>query len=234
MIVPLTEEKEWLALLANVPEWKPPANRLLVIAPHPDDETLGAGGLIQWQRSQGVEVAVLAVTDGEHAYAGVEGLDSIRRPEQTEALHRLGVPSDCITRLGLTDSGVPNQEAMLTKKLLGLTTPQTHLIAPWTGDFHPDHQACGRAAEEVARATGAQLTYYFFWTWHFGDPQTVAPLSLLRFPLSPPLLEAKLHALSAHQSQLVWKGDEPVLPERLLGPAKRPFEIFTPAAAMAS
>lgn len=226
MIIPLVDEVEWLHALRSLPAWHPPKNPMLIVAPHPDDETLGAGGLIKTQRSLGIEVVVAAVTDGENAYEGVTGLGEIRRREQAEALQRLGVSENQIVRLELTDSGVTAQAQNLMRRLLPLVSSNTHVVAPWAGDFHPDHEACGRAAEQVARQAGAKLTQYFFWTWHRGTPPLLANLPLRQFSLTAEMLRAKLDALHCHRSQLRWEGGDPILPESLLAPVRRPFEVF--------
>ena len=70
--------------------WEPPFVPTLVLEPHPDDETLGAGGLTVKLCSLGVPVTVVALTDGDHAYTDAHNLGEIRVREQTEALHRLG------------------------------------------------------------------------------------------------------------------------------------------------
>ena len=64
MIVPLVSEDEWLAALEDLPVWAPAPAPFLVIAPHPDDETLGAGGFIAAQCLHGRDVLVVAATDG--------------------------------------------------------------------------------------------------------------------------------------------------------------------------
>jgi LmbE family N-acetylglucosaminyl deacetylase len=226
MIVPLVEEAGWLKALHALPAWLPRAAPVVIVSPHPDDETLGAGGFIASQRSRGIDVTVVAVTDGENAYSNSPELGNLRKVEQEGALACLGVPKQKIVRFGLPDSSVEFQEADLTERLSSLVTADTYLIAPWKGDFHPDHQACGRAAEEVARQKGATLVSYFFWTWHLGEPSLLAGMNIYRFPLDEERLRAKRRALSQHRSQLVRTGEEPILPERLLGPARRPFEVF--------
>jgi LmbE family N-acetylglucosaminyl deacetylase len=226
MIVSVVNEAEWLAALTPLPVWKPPETPILFVAPHPDDESLAAGGLIRAQTLRGFDVTVAAVTDGENAYEGVEGLGVVRRMEQTKALGRLGVPSERIIRFGLPDSDLAPHKERLVRELLKIVSPDTHLIAPWKGDFHPDHEVCGRAAAEVARQTGAKLTFYFFWSWHFGTFSLISHLPLRRFPLTPDLLRAKSDALACHRSQLIRQEGDPILPESLLAPARRPFEIF--------
>jgi LmbE family N-acetylglucosaminyl deacetylase len=199
---------------------------MLVIAPHPDDETLGAGGLIARQRMRGTDVIVAAVTDGENCYPDSVGIGEIRCLEQEGALKRLGVAREHIVRLRLPDSAVSSNEEELVDRLMPLVSSETHVIAPWPGDFHPDHEACGRAAMEVARRVGACLTFYFFWTWHRGTTQLIKDLSLRSLPLDFQGLRAKTEALLHHRSQLVRESSDPILPELLLGPARRPYEVF--------
>ncbi len=226
MIVPVVAEETWLGSIGSLPEWNPPAERVLVIAPHPDDETLAAGGFIAAQRLSGQEVTIAAVTNGENAYSNFPGLAELRAQEQTKAVRRLGVDESKILRFGLPDSSVAAHKEDLVSLLLPLASAKTHIVAPWQHDFHPDHEVCGCAAAQVARLTGARITYYFFWTWHRGTPALLESLKLVSFPLSKELLAAKLDALSCHHSQLFHELNDPILPDSLLDPAKRPFEVF--------
>lgn len=226
---PVTSEDEWISLLACLPHWQPARMRTVVIAPHPDDETLATGGLIAALQSQGVEVVIVAVTDGESAYFDMPELANIREREQTAALACLGVASEQICRLQLPDSDVASHEEALISSLLPLVSAETQIVAPWRGDFHPDHEACGRAAETVAKLSGAPLTSYFFWTWHRGTRETMRGLTLDAFPLSKREQRRKHDALMCHQSQLEHIGGEPILPKTLLHPAYRPFEVFLPS-----
>jgi LmbE family N-acetylglucosaminyl deacetylase len=201
---------------------------MLVISPHPDDETLGAGGLIGLQTSRGIPLHVVAVTDGENAYRDGVDIADRRSQEQTSALARLGVTPSNLTRLKLTDSGITADEELLVERLMPLVSKTSHIVAPWTGDYHPDHEACGRAAVEVARRSGAALTFYFFWTWHRGRPALLRNLSLKSLALSAESRRAKREALSEHRSQLEHPSGEPILPEYLLWPARRSCEVFLP------
>lgn len=199
----------------------------LLLAPHPDDETLGAGGLILRLRSKGVPVTVVAVTDGEHAYADAPALGPVRVKEQAEALDRLGVPGHRIHRFHLPDRYVADHEDELARRLLSLLSPGMHLVAPWPQDFHPDHEAVGRAAARAAQSLGGvNVTYYLFWTWHRGTPDCLAGLSMAKLPLTPREVERKLYALEAHASQFEDANEEPILNAALLAPARRPFEVY--------
>ncbi|WP_158788283.1 PIG-L deacetylase family protein [Granulicella sp. L46] len=226
MVVPLVSEKEWANRLDGTPLWVPEGKPTIVVVPHPDDETLAVGGLIATLRAMDAEVTVVAVTDGEHAYIENEGLAEIRKKEQTRALARLGVAEQKIVRLGLTDSDVAAHEEELVARLGTLIRAETQVFAPWAGDFHPDHEACARAAVLVSRAVGATLISYFFWTWHRGTVATVDGLDLCRFPLSEETLRAKGEALAYHASQLRHEPEPEILPENLLWPARMSYELF--------
>jgi LmbE family N-acetylglucosaminyl deacetylase len=233
MIVPLASEEEWGIRLSKNPVWTDLESEIrgpvLVISPHPDDETLGAGGLIAQLRSLNVDVIVAAVTDGENAYGESVVLGEARAAEQTAALAQLGVEDWNIHRFRICDSDVSSHEDALTRLLNPLVARCNHILSPWRHDFHPDHEACGRIAEKLAEVHRVRLTSYFFWTWHRSTPELLEGLQLVNFPLSAQLLETKLQALRCHQSQLHRDSGDPILPGRLLAPAYRNFETYLPS-----
>jgi LmbE family N-acetylglucosaminyl deacetylase len=178
--------------------------------------------------SAGSGVRVLAVTDGENASAGEPGLGYICVGEQQRALQALGVDSSEIVRLAFPDNSVAAHEPEWTDSIRSLHTSDTHVIAPWQGDFHSDHESCGRAAVLAADYTGAGVTFYFFWTWHRGTLSLLRNLPLLRFELFVGQQRAKAQAICCQESQLVHSTRQPILPASLLWPAREPFEVFLP------
>ena len=229
MVISITSESEWAEALSTTPVWQPPLVPTLVLAPHPDDETLAAGGLITYLRERGTPVSVIAVTDGEHAYEGEVGLGPVRELEQANALRRLGVPAASTHRLRLRDSGLSAVEAELRQAMEPLLLGAAHIVAPWPHDFHPDHEVTGRVALALAQQHGIPLTFYFFWTWHRGRPELLRSLPLRKLMLTPEQQAAKREALAFHASQLQHPSGQPILPEDLLEPAWRPYEVFLSA-----
>jgi LmbE family N-acetylglucosaminyl deacetylase len=228
MITPIVSEEEWMVWLADVPRGAIPRMNALVLVPHPDDETLSVGGALSSLRSLGHDVTILAVTDGENAYGGSVRLGKERELEQTVALKHLGIEAKSIHRLRLQDSNVAANEDDLAEALARLMRKDTHILAPWKCDFHPDHEASGRVAERFADSENALLTYYFFWAWHRGTMDLFDQASLSILPLDELHLRAKRSALACHRSQLYHESGAPILPENLLAPARRSFEVFLP------
>ena len=229
MVVPLCPKHDWADVLTGLPVFCPGTAPMLVIAPHPDDETLAIGGLLHAQREKDIPIAIVAVTDGENAYDGYAGLGDLRVREQTQAAARLGIGSEYLLRLQIADSKVSQEQSRIVERLLPLITPETHILAPWPFDFHPDHEACGAAAQELAHQTGARLTFYFFWTWHRGMPALLRGLDLYALPLRVDQQTAKAEALAFHASQLHHPSGDPILHDTHLWPALLPFEVYLPA-----
>lgn len=120
--------------------------RVLVFAPHQDDETLGCGGTIALLRKNGCKVKVVFVTDGAGAGAGSlpEGVSEIRRKEAISALEAFGV--DDIVFLDEPDGEFRNSPQFEQKviELLKQFNP-VWLFLPSILDYHRDHLSIGQA-----------------------------------------------------------------------------------------
>jgi LmbE family N-acetylglucosaminyl deacetylase len=214
--------------------------RVVVIAPHPDDEILGAGGLLQSILQQGISIEIVAVTDGEASHPALDlgdlgeqvDLRSIRAGESNEGLRRLGWDTPVIRRLGLPDGNVQDHFGGLCEFLETIIGPDDLCLAPWRNDGHPDHDACGEAARLVARSRGADLLQYLVWAWHWADPfGGDLPWDTCRqFDLSRRASATKRWASSAFLTQIrplaTDQHDVPVLPPAILRRFWRRFELF--------
>ena len=149
---------------------------LVVVAPHPDDETLGLGGTIAELIARGINVMVVSVSDGGAAYPDISRFDQLalertRRAELDCATAILGVRR--LVRLGLPDGRIAEHEQQLAEQLavmLAAEPPGTWCAATWQGDGHPDHEAVGRAAASAVTHTAATLVEYPVWMWHWAEP----------------------------------------------------------------
>ena len=179
-----------------------PRRRTIVVVPHADDETLLTGGLITRQTGRGVPVVIVAVTDGEAAYPTwpAPGLGRVPCGEQDKALHMLDVPAGSTIRLHLPDGRVADHERELTDMLADLIEPDDLIVAPWVHDWHPDHEACGRAAMLATGTQPVTLIGSLFWAYHRVDPVAYPELDIRRLDLTEPELNRRLNALDAHRS----------------------------------
>jgi LmbE family N-acetylglucosaminyl deacetylase len=232
-----TTESEWRGSgrLTAPPLLLGRPRRAVVVAPHPDDEVLGAGGLVQRLLSAGVPTRVVAVTDGEASDPHrPHGLGVLRSGESLTALGRLGWSRPRITRLGLPDGAVTEHVDRLTQVLTRRAGPADLWVAPWAADGHPDHDACGRVVAQVARDTGGRCLGYLVWAWHWADPASDdLPWSRCRrLNLGRRELARKRWAIAAYRSQIeAHEGEDPVLLPAVLQRFRRPFELFVDAGA---
>ncbi|WNG93512.1 PIG-L deacetylase family protein [Mycobacterium sp. ITM-2016-00318] len=195
---------------------------LLLVAAHPDDETLGLGATAAALAQRGVAVQVVAVTDGEAAYqqdGGGSALAGLRRDEMVAAAARLGLPRPIF--LGIPDGEVTADEDRVEVELEALladSSPGTWCAAPWRGDGHPDHEATGRAAAAASRDVPSAFIEYPIWMWHWALPADLAvPWDRVRrMPLTSRDSAAKEGALRRFSSQLQRvEGPKPLAPEAI-------------------
>lgn len=205
--------RRWLAQLRchelSTADWLPRGARLVVVAPHPDDEVLGCGGLIATHTAQGGEVLLVAVTDGEASHDGApssrrEFLACVRRNEQWQGLRLLGLPQPKVLHLALGDGQVQHQGDLLLEKLMALLQPGDVVVSTWEHDGHPDHDTTGEVARRASAAIGCAHLAAPVWMWHWATPgDDRVPWPRLRgLPLSADASAKKTMALAAHRSQL--------------------------------
>lgn len=223
---PLRPEWEQASRRAQV--WIPPVTRTVVVVPHPDDESLSSGGLISFQRRRGLPVTVVAVTDGEAAYAGLippDCLGRIRRGEQAAALANLGIERRDTIRLGMPDGQLADSVDELTTAIADVVHSGDLVIAPWHSDHHPDHQACAAAAEAVSKRVAVTLLGGLFWAYHHAAPPS-RPSRLLRLELDADLRDRRSAGIATHVSQFPGYIGTSILNDDLVSPARRTHELF--------
>jgi LmbE family N-acetylglucosaminyl deacetylase len=198
-----------------------PFTALLVIGAHPDDETLGAGGLLALAADAGVPVHVVVVTDG--GADGDAATAEVRSRELRAALDELGTGIE-LTELGFPDGGVLEARDAVgaaLSRILGATDPATLVAAPWTGDGHRDHRVVGDLVLE--HAGEHTVAGYPIWAWHWGDPGDLPfPPDRVRGVLVDPA--RKRRALDRYASQVA--GPEPMLHAGMLEHFARDREVF--------
>ena len=206
---------------------------VVVLAAHPDDEVLGVGGLVRRLAGLGARLRFVWATDGEASHPGsdspvVRDLAAVRRAESAAALRRLGAAESPRVRLGLPDGGLADAADDLARRVRCVVHPDDLVLAPWSGDGHPDHEACGGAA----RSVGGQVLEYPIWAWSWARPGDVrVPWErALRVDLDDATRQAKADAVGCFRSQVAAVGpgeqDGPVLPPGVLAHFARDHEVL--------
>ncbi len=210
--------------------------RPLILAPHPDDETLGCGGLIAAACEIGLCPIVAILTDGTKSHPESRifppsRLRTLRECEALRAVKLLGLPEQNLFFLRYEDTRLPSSGNAFDRavgRLLRLARAQncTLLIAPWACDPHCDHEA----AAAIAAATRMPVLSYPVWGWlRDGGDEVAAPRGGYRLNITQ-FMARKQAAIAAHQSQygdLI--RDSPNgfrLPAGLLEIFARPFETY--------
>ncbi|MBD2702450.1 PIG-L family deacetylase [Spirosoma sp. BT702] len=216
-----------------------------VIAPHPDDESLGCGGTLAQLRAEGYAVHVVFVSDGTMSHPNstaypADRLRDLRESEAREALQRLTIDPESSTFLRYRDRQVPTQEAagfsetaMQMAALIDLHKPST-VFMPWRRDPHPDHRACWQIGHEALRQCSCKprVLEYLIWLWELGDPAAMPSpdeIMVWSVPIDS-VLEQRNQAIAAHRSQVSRLiDDDPTgfyLSPELLRHFEKPRELF--------
>ncbi|MGI4021162.1 MAG: PIG-L deacetylase family protein [Janthinobacterium lividum] len=159
----------------------------VIIAPHPDDESLGCGGTIALLRKADLPVHVIFVSDGTLSHPNskkfpTEKLKALREWEALNALQVLNVPNSNASFMRLKDRSVPTKrdvgfEFTVNRLLerLEVIQPKTILVT-WENDPHPDHRASWQIVDQAV----SQLNYkprilqYLIWIWELGKQTDIA------------------------------------------------------------
>ncbi|VXC62938.1 LmbE family protein [Burkholderia sp. 8Y] len=214
----------------------PPGARAVVVAPHPDAEVLGTGGLLALLSETSRNLLIVAVTDGTASHPNStawtpERLAAVRPMETREALQRLHLRNVQVARLGLRHGSADEIEPDLAGYLEKHLQPDDIVFATWRHDGHPDHEAVGRAAFSTAASLGLAFVEVPLCTWHWASPDdTRVPWSRARrIVLDEATHARKLRAVQAFRSQLepdTATGQAAVLAEHVLARLTRPYEVI--------
>ncbi len=218
--------------------------RVVIVAPHPDDETLGCGGAIALLVSKGYQVKVLVISDGTGSHPNSQkypaaALQAIRSQETIAALGILGVKPEAIAFLQLKDGSVPTITApnfpaarALCRNYLQATLPDT-IFLPWRWDPHADHRASWQLIQAAILSLGIapQIIEYPIWDWD-RQQQKNANLSQIRgWRLDiQSVLNQKTQAIASYRSQLGQLiDDDPqgfCLSPEMVANFTRPWEVY--------
>jgi LmbE family N-acetylglucosaminyl deacetylase len=189
------------------------ARPFIVIAPHPDDESLACGGLIAEACRQTIRGKVVIVSDGAGSHPNSKAypphrLTALRKEEAKEAGAELGLNPEDMLFLGLPDRFVPHEGAEAERAIEAIVDCAREigagsLFVSWRHDPHCDHEASYRIAREVQRrVSGMRLFEYVVWGHTLPPSTEVDPVrSGFRIRIDHEAQEKKRRAIAAHRSQ---------------------------------
>lgn len=220
-----------------------PEGDAAILAPHPDDESLGCGGLIAALGAAGRQAQIVVMSDGAGSHPNSHShpppvLRALRRQEARQAATILGAREPIF--LDWPDGAVPSSGPrfdLAVRALLEATRGYRTLLATSPLDPHTDHVATWHIAVAAAARGGKRLLAYPVWGWRYLYPR-MAPIPPVEIPYRPSgwrldiasRLSIKRRAVAAHRSQtssLI--ADDPngfVLSEDALSVLLRPFEVY--------
>jgi LmbE family N-acetylglucosaminyl deacetylase len=216
---------------------------IVILAPHPDDETLGCGGLLASASQLGLDARVAFLTDGAASHVDSPTwpktrLAEVRKAEALAALAELGVSEDRTLFLGWPDSA-PSRVGSLgharsIARLLDWfeTFAPRSLWAPWSKEAHCDHEAAAYLADAVCRASPVPLRRMDFlvWGWQSADLLSSHGGDVVWTLPCKKHIDRRRRALSRHRTQtegLVTDASSSFrIPPELAALTERPSEIF--------
>ena len=228
--------------VGSAEEYLRPFDRLVVVAPHPDDDVLGCGGSIAAAAAIALDVVVVYVTDGGASHAGSptyppERLRTVREEEARAALAILGATSE-LRFLRVADGTVAalagaTADTVVAAIANAIGDGRPLVMGPWIRDHHTDHLAVAALVRRAcARCPGATLLEYAVWLDERGTAHdrpragegTAVALDIAAYAT------AKSAALAAHRSQLGSVVTDATIafaiPPGLIAAATRPSEHF--------
>jgi LmbE family N-acetylglucosaminyl deacetylase/SAM-dependent methyltransferase len=218
---------------------------LVVIAAHPDDESLGAGGLIARAARYGARVVVIVATDGEasHPRSPTHAPDALARRRREEVRRAVAAlaPSVDLRFLGLPDGGLEKRSGQFRERLvatfdaLRVADASRVLVAStWSRDRHRDHRVTAEVAAQIARHRRFLHIEYPIWAWHWGTPADLPWDRAVALHLTDEERQGKLDALACHASQIEalsdLPGDEALLHAGMQEHFHRDIEVFFSSA----
>ena len=185
----------------------------LIVAPHPDDESLGCGSLIAAATEAGRSARIVVVSDGAGSHPNSkaypsEKLRALREAEALEAAAALGLRSDAVSFLRLPDRFVPTAGAAAECAVESIAAAAgavgaSALFVTWRLDPHCDHRAAyalTRAAQR--RLDGVRLFEYAIWAERLPlDEEPQGPPRGFRFDARR-YFTRKRAAVDRHRSQV--------------------------------
>jgi len=172
-------------------EWQPSDERIVVLAPHMDDEVIGCGGTLARHIACGSHVTVVFLTDGRGG--GEASIVATRKHEARLALAELGI--ERMVFLDAEDGRLGADADLVDALRSALVAARPEIVyLPFFLEEHPDHRAASALLSEAVSGSGMSFRCHGYEVW-----TPLFPNCLVRIDET---VEAKRRAIAHYQSQL--------------------------------
>jgi len=208
----------------------------LILAPHPDDESLGCGALLAMLAARGADPRVAFLTDGARSHEGVPAwsarrIAAARREEAAHALRALGVHRHAV-HLDWPDAQPwppASPEFVATIRHLASLCRRLRvraLATTWAGDPHCDHAAAAAVLDAVVARLSGRVRAYQFPVWGWTAISPIVARAALSVQVSRTDRARQHRAIACHRTQtgtrILGVTDAFRLPRAMIALARRP------------
>ena len=223
----------WLRIMACKARKFLPDRHILIVAPHPDDEIIGCGGLIAHLVKENKAPHVVIMTGGEGSHHGCCDTSSgdivaARRRLTRNAAAIVGLPIENIHELNYPDGGISmnNTETDRLKTLIDELQPDTILVPHW-GEGWSDHIQTAEIVKQIAPHS-AKRWMFCVWVWYYNVWRDLDWKNAAQLCMTPAEHRIKLDAMDAYIRPLApcgkpWSG---VLPKVFVKANKWNRELY--------
>ena len=169
----------------------PAFRRVLVLAAHPDDETVGCGGTLALLADGGAEVTALFASDGDATRGTPYSPEETGRRRRAEAVRAGELLGFSARSLGLPDTHLSEHVAEIRDGISAVVAevrPEV-VFVPWFLDGHPDHRA---VSDALAGAELGELEVWGYETWTALPHNRIVDITRV--------MDRKREALAAHET----------------------------------
>ncbi|MCA1028630.1 PIG-L family deacetylase [Cytobacillus kochii] len=176
--------------------YKPKGTKILVFAPHQDDEILGCGGILRKHILSGDKVYVIYMTDGRKgcpSHIETKDISAVRKNEAMASCEKIGI--DEMEFAPFRDGGLRLTKEARTYVMKQIIKINPDIIyTPHPNEPHPDHKECTNIVVDAVDLTGITTNIYFYEVWNFLKPTHLVNIT--------DVIKDKIEALREYSSQL--------------------------------
>lgn len=193
-VLPLIRDVLRISILSLVK-----ADKVLVLAPHIDDDVMAAGGLIKMLSTQGAEITAIYFSDGalgnRNRKASINLIDE-REQEAREAGKVLGIGEQRFLRLSEGQIRTNIELAKIVRREIEFGDYDL-ILSPSFDDPHPEHHAVAEILHQSLQNFTGHLIIWLYETWATGRINRVVVID--------DFIDEKIEALNFHKSQVKFK-----------------------------